>query len=440
MPWKMKPEIAHMIINMKISIFIQVYNNRVWDSLRKKFIDLPIEEIEYIKNHKNGEIINEAPKHLIDLGIITTKDKEEKLIKYLKSITTDSQFQSLFLIITTACNLDCDYCFYRSSSSHSLYHRQDMTFDTAKRALDDFQGITQKNIKNDAYWQQVTFYGGEPLLNKCLLYRAIPYARELFDSKTNLVINTNAVLLAEKDVILFKENNVEVQVSLDGDREKHNLHRKTQDGQPTYDAVIAAIKRLLDRGVKVLPMITATDDNIDGFSETLYKIIKELGINDYAVNVLITNSFKTSDEYTEKLASEMLKAYREFGTVASDYAFVELYKRLIGEDKSVAKNSCGSSRKITVFPDGNVYACQALEKIGMNHMQTLDDKYLESENWSCWRDRSRFDNEECLNCSCVMSCGGGCATGSYNAHGSIYGIDDNNCEYTKRLFRRIHNI
>lgn len=49
-------------------------------------------------------------------------------------------------------------------------------------------------------------------------------------------------------------------------------------------------------------------------------------------------------------------------------------------------------------------------------------------------------NDECLSCSSVLSCGGGCATGSYNLNGSIYDIDKNNCEYTKRLFKKIHNI
>lgn len=425
---------------MKISTFIHVYDNKVWDALHKNFIELSKEEIDFIVRNKDNEITSEVPKRLIDLGIVTTITKEKKLIEYLKSITTDSQFQSLFLITTTSCNLDCDYCFYRSSASQSLEHRQNMSFDTAKHALDDFSRITSNNVKGDDYWQQVTFYGGEPLINKPLLYKAIPYTRALFDLNTNLVINTNATLLDKEDIKLFRDNHVEAQVSIDGDKEKHDLHRKYQTGAPSYDIVIANIKRLLDSGVKVLPMITATDDNIDNFSNTLYQLVTDLGIDDFAVNVLITNSFNTNDEYTEKLATEMLKAYKEFGTKANDYAFVELYKRLLGEDKTIARNSCGSSRKITIFPNGNVYACQALEKVKMNYMKTINDDYVNDDNWSCWRNRSRFENNECLKCGSIMSCGGGCATGSYNACGSIYDTDKNNCEYTKKLFKKIHNI
>ena len=366
--------------------------------------------------------------------------KEKELLIHLKTITRDYQFQSLYLICSTACNLDCDYCFYRSSASNSLKERQMMSFEVAKKSLDDFKKIVEHNIKDDNYWQQITFYGGEPLINKEMLYQSIPYARKLFGNDTNLVINTNAVLLNDDDIQLFKENNVEVQISLDGDQYIHDLHRKTPDGKLTYNIVINNMKKLLDNGVKVLPMITATDDNINGFSERVHRIVDELKIDDYAVNVLITNSFATSEEYTEKLATEMLKAYHDFGNIATDYAFVEFYNKLIGSDKSISKNSCGSSRKITVFPDGRVFACQALEKVKENAMGLLDDEYLSNPNWDCWRERSRFDNPKCLDCETIMSCGGGCATGSYNLNGSIYDIDKNNCEYTKKLFRKIHHI
>ena len=71
-------------------------------------------------------------------------------------------------------------------------------------------------------------------------------------------------------------------------------------------------------------------------------------------------------------------------------------------------------------------------------MGTITTDYVRSPNWDCWRSRSRFDNPECLKCAAVASCGGGCATGSYNLNGSIYDIDKNNCEYTKKLFKKIH--
>jgi uncharacterized protein len=427
---------------MKISTFIHILDNKVWDAYNKKFIELSVDDINFIIKYKNQEIPSsiDIPANLLSTGIVTTYYQEKKLLMSLKEITKDRQFQSLYLICSTSCNLDCDYCFYRSSISNSLKHKQMMSFDVAKKSLDDFKEIVVHNVKDDNYWQQITFYGGEPLLNKEMLYLSIPYSYKLFGDETNLVINTNAVLLDDGDIELFKDNNVEVQVSLDGDKYFHNLHRKTYYGKPTYSIVLNNIKKLLNNGVKVLPMITATDDNVNDFSKILYSIINELKITDYAVNILITKSFNISNDYAGKLATEMLKAYESFGHIANDYVFVELYNKLLGIDKTISKNSCGSSRKITVFPNGKVYACQAMEKVKENAMGTINDEFISDSNWDCWRNRSRFDNPECLNCECVMSCGGGCATGSYNINGSIYDIDKNNCEYTRELFKKIHHI
>lgn len=352
--------------------------------------------------------------------------------------TTDKQFQSLYLITTTSCNLDCDYCFYRSSASGSLKHRENMSFEVAKIAIDKFFEVVSNNIIDDNYWQQITFYGGEPLINKKMLMEAIPYASEKFnDSFTSLVINTNLVLLDDDLISLFKNYNVEVQVSLDGSKHQHDLHRKTIAGVGSYDLVINNIKKLIKNGVKVLPMITATDANVNNFSNTFYEIVSDLGIDDFAVNILITNSFKTDNNYPLILAHEMIKAYDKFGKLANDCVFVDLLSMLLGNNKDIAKNSCGSTRKITVFPDGGVYSCQTLEKVNINKMGDINSSFINNKNWELWRKRNRFNNQECLDCEVIASCGGGCATGSYNGTGTIYGIDLNQCLYTKELFKEL---
>ena len=133
----------------------------------------------------------------------------------------------------------------------------------------------------------------------------------------------------------------------------------------------------------------------------------------------------------------MLKAYKKFGKKANDYSFVELYEMLLGNDKTIAKNSCGCTRKITVFPNGEVYSCQAMEKLDINKMGNIKTEFINNPNWELWKKRNKFYNEECLNCEVVASCGGGCATGSYNGTGSIYGIDYNQCHYTKNLFKHL---
>lgn len=424
---------------MKISRFVHVLDDStIWDAINRKKVSLKPEDVKYIQDNMHSDNINDIPYDLLKFGLVVKIEDEKKLIDKLIEQTTDKQFQSLFLITTTECNLDCDYCFYRSSMSQSLLKRKMMSWDIAKQSIDKFYDIVLNNKITKGYWQQITFYGGEPLLNKKLLKQAIPYTYHKFaDDYTRIVINTNLTLLDDEIVNLFKDYNVEVQVSIDGNKDQHNCHRKTLSGIGTYDSVIKNIKILLSKGIKVLPMITATEANVLNFSDTISEIVDDLNIDDFAVNILISESYKTNDEYIELLSTEMIKAYEKFGTKASDVQFEDLYERVLGKQKTIIRNECGSTRKITIFPDGQVYACQALEKLDINNMGTISEEFQNHTNWAYWRNRNRFTNDTCLDCEMITACGGGCATGSYNSTGSIYGIDNNQCKYNQKVFTKL---
>ena len=424
-------------MNKKISTFIHIIDDEtIWDALNKELISLDKATIKYIKNNKDNEKLLDIPKNIVNNKyIITTVKDEQNLINHWIDKTTDKQFQGLYLITTTGCNLDCDYCFYRSSISESLHKKNNMPFEVAKEAILRFKEIVKNNKKDNNYWQQITFYGGEPSINKQLLIKAIPFAKKTFNDKyTSLVINTNLTIYDEELFNIYKDYNVEVQVSIDGDEKAHNLHRKMFNGTGSYNLVIDNIKKLNEMGVKVTPMITATDANIDRFSDILCQLVNDLKIEDFGVNILISNSYDVDDDYPQKLAKEIYDAYKKVGDKVFDYSFVELYEGILGINKEITRNSCGSNRKITVFPNGNVFSCQALEKHPKNYMGTLNEDFIKNPNWEYWRKRNKFANQKCLNCPVIGTCGGGCAQGSYNKYKTIYDVDYNQCEYAKALF------
>ena len=431
----MKRKIANM---SKISTFIHVIDdNTLWNALSKEKICLSKDSIDYIRDNKDNDNLKDIPIEIKNnKDIITTPLREEKLINYWIDKTTDREYQGLYLITTTSCNLNCDYCFYRSGISESLLKRSNMSFEVCKKAIDKFKEITSNNKKGKGYWQQITFYGGEPSINKELLVKAIPYARKVFKDKyTSIVINTNLTIYDEELFNIYKDYKVEVQVSLDGTKEMHDKHRKMLGGEGSFDLVISNIKKLNELGVTIIPMVTANDVNVEMFSDVLYEIVKETGTADFGVNILITDSYKVDDNYPKELAYQMKKAFDKFGEMANDCEFVSLREGLLGIGKNIVKNSCGSTRKITVFPDGRVFACQALEKHPNNYMGTLDDDFINNSNWDYFRKRNRFRLEKCLKCPAIGSCGAGCSQGAYNRNKDIYHEDYNQCEYVKELFR-----
>lgn len=422
----------------KISRFIHVINDTcVWNAITKEVIILDNKLVSYIRDNKKN-VINEYPMELEKYDIITTLEEENNLIDKLKKQTTDYQFQGLYLITSTSCNLDCDYCFYRCSISRSLDNKHLMPVNIAKKAVTDFKKIVSNNDITNDYWQQVTLYGGEPMTNKPLLKEIIPYIHELFsDEYTDIVINTNLTLLDDEIMKVLKDNNVIVQVSLDGPKEIHDIHRNFINGDGTYDIVMANAKKLIDYGVRVVPLITATNANVDNFANIVYDILMELGTTEFYSNVIITGTFDVSEDYFDKLATAMVELYEKITKKNGECDFKKLCESILGNNKMISRQTCGGTRKITVFPDGNVYACQALQKLDINSMGTIDTDYSNHPNYEEWRKRNRFNNEDCLDCHLVGSCGGGCATGSYNSTGSIYGIDHNQCEYNKALYNAL---
>ena len=71
---------------MKISTFVHIFNDKVWDALHKEYIYVSEVELDYLKSNINRGILENVPESLINKGIITTIEEEVKLLKQLKAL------------------------------------------------------------------------------------------------------------------------------------------------------------------------------------------------------------------------------------------------------------------------------------------------------------------------------------------------------------------
>jgi len=99
-------------------------------------------ELEYSEWQKN---LGDKLKLLISQGFMVSGNADEKMLEDTRNFVEKQQIQGLYLILTTACNLDCSYCLYRTRSSRSLYEIRDMNGETAKRSLELFSKRTKRN-------------------------------------------------------------------------------------------------------------------------------------------------------------------------------------------------------------------------------------------------------------------------------------------------------
>lgn len=109
-----------------------------------------------------------------------------------------------------------------------------MDFATAKNAIDLLMESPGKE-------KLIKIYGGEPLLYFDLIKKIAAYSLRCAvknGKKITLTPCTNAILLSREHLNFFKENNMKLAISLDGDRVSHDRFRGYGSIKATYDTVI----------------------------------------------------------------------------------------------------------------------------------------------------------------------------------------------------------
>ena len=124
---------------------------------------------------------------------------------------------SLVLMVTHSCNLRCSYCY----SGGKIQRSMDSAI--AFKAVD--RGV---NSIIDGGVFELSFFGGEPLLEVDLLSDIIKYAERLTRSKgieLKIFLTTNGTILNNKVKNLIKHPYLTVSVSCDGSPSVHDLNR-----------------------------------------------------------------------------------------------------------------------------------------------------------------------------------------------------------------------
>lgn len=194
----------------------------------------------------------------------------------------------LTLQVTQNCNFRCEYCVYSGSYHNRVHNNKRMDWNTAKAALD----FLYQHSKNSAEIN-ISFYGGEPLLEMELIKKCVDYVRTVFERK-NLSFNltTNASLLTDDMIRYMEKEGFLLTISLDGPQEVHDKNRTFADGKRgTYAVVIERIKRIQEIApdfVKNVTFNAVLDDENDFslinqyFSEE--PIIKDIFVSTNYIN------------------------------------------------------------------------------------------------------------------------------------------------------------
>ncbi|MEU4510731.1 FxsB family cyclophane-forming radical SAM/SPASM peptide maturase [Nonomuraea wenchangensis] len=164
----------------------------------------------------------------------------------LESGWRPTPFQQFVLKIHSRCNLACTYC-YMYEMADQGWRRQPRRMSQA--TIDAAAARIAEHARMNRLSQvEVILHGGEPLLAGVDHLRyAVKAVRAAVDPgvTVNVQVQTNGVLLDPAFLELFDELGVLVAVSLDGDREANDRHRRGPAGQGSFDRVDAGLTRLV---------------------------------------------------------------------------------------------------------------------------------------------------------------------------------------------------
>lgn len=276
---------------------ISKVNERIYKyfSGQGKKEDLEDEDISIVDNMKNMGMLGSNPIERI----------EHPMSNLIEDILENS-LSRLTLQVTQNCNFRCEYCVYSGSYHNRVHNNKRMDWDTAKAALD----FLEQHSRNSSEIN-VSFYGGEPLLEMDLIKRCVDYCHEKFKrKKVTFNLTTNASLLTDDVIKYFEKENFLVMISLDGPQEVHDKNRTFADGKRgTYEVVIERIERIREIAPDFLANVTlnAVLDDENNFSLINQYFAQEPAIKD----IFVSTNYVNDTNRIEKIEQSNQENYIE---------------------------------------------------------------------------------------------------------------------------------
>uniref|UniRef100_UPI0040576856 radical SAM protein n=1 Tax=Agathobacter sp. TaxID=2021311 RepID=UPI0040576856 len=334
------------------------------------------------------------------------------------------------LYLTDDCNLKCSYCYEGNKKSKSY-----MTEATLQKVLDF---IAENNFPNDPI--NLLLLGGEPLLNKKALFKTIDIINEKYPEIKHLFrfqMTTNGILLDDSVIDFVEKNQVELSVSIDGDKETHNLNRKSVNGKDVYDIIFQNMQKLIKRGIRFAIRMTVTTNNVHLFYHNV-QYFYELGIRKINVGI---DELGEWDENSLQILEEQLELLDEF------------YLEYFADDENAVFNlhdyklstfvfkrkalycSAGSKGHLVINSKGEFYPCGYVANDPLWKQGSVDTAFDRTKFFNIVRSHTKKESS-CKNCNIAFTCcGAKCGFLNFSRTGFL----NMNHEMTCRIQRILYN-
>ena len=325
-----------------------------------------------------------------------------------KIIQRHEKFNTVYLMITRKCNMNCDFCAINANHGMNL---------DAEINIDD---IKKKII---------------PFLNECSPHKFIMTGGEPF-VKDNILQIIEDIHKGTSIPIIVQSNGIAVNTSviekLKGKVKEIDFSTKHMFGEMgKADELISNIEICQQSGIDVVLSFIYEKSN----KKELYEVIDIAAKYNTGLLVNIVAPVGRAREKVEFLTDlDKIQMNLDIAKYIYDHGYEE--KALCGviDSHLQVRNACGGYGKVlAIFPEGNIYMCQCLEDDTYRLGNVLYDEVETIENNLCDKMGERViqktfcvdDKDICNKCEYRYFCTGKCPTSVDK--------DDYTCYFVKKM-------
>ena len=385
-----------------------------------------------LERHDIESLPDEAKELLIEEGFlvdINCNEVEEFRYYYDHArFCSTSDVLAVTFIPTYNCNLRCPYCYEGQSKSEKKIAMEEI--DSVLLFIENRINECREDIPIRVL--DIQLYGGEPLLcKKELVYFCdrVSHIAEKEGIKTQFSMVSNLTLLDDDIINLIRQNDIYVQVSIDGNKTEHDKRRIWANGKGSFDQIINNLERLLAAGLKKNVIIRLNSDL--GSIQELCSQFRSLTKYSSDIYFGILTSYKGCNDGFENCIDSAVA--EKLLSEKADPIYKELGLPIPQRFGKKGPCSLNSENKYMIDCNLDVYKCDLL----INHREcrigyiTKDGKLHIEGNFYKQMGHSPFNSQKCVQCNLLPQCAGGCPALVYLNSGKRDGtIDYYDCSFS----------
>ncbi len=335
----------------------------------------------------------------------------------------------LTLHLTTACNMQCDYCYAPPHDGTA------MSLAVARQALE------LGTRMNGGASCGVVFFGGEPLLRRALISDLVKDAREMERRRAgrfHFKVTTNGLLLDEEFLEFSIRENLLVAMSFDGTAAAHDAHRRLRSGEASHGLLLGKLRLLLAARSYASVLMVVNPDTARHLVDSVSLLLEE-GAR-YLLIALNYAAAWTDDAFAvlQGQLEQLAVLYISWTTAGRKFYLSPFEVKLSSHINRhcFRRERCELARRqISVSPDGHLFPCVQFVKAGpqsrwcIGHVSTGIDETARQR----LHDEAEQEKIPCRDCAYRERCNHTCGCLNWQSTGSIASVSPALCRYEQML-------